>query len=168
MTKIISFKDAINFSESEKENGKTVGLIVGSFDILHLGHANLFSLAKKHCDVLIVGLDNDKTITLVKGETRPINNFSRRAKLLEQIQNIDKIFEIKRVAHHDSERAKKIYSSLLLKISPTHIFTHKTCDTHWHKKRDLAKENNIVCVLDKTTRITNSGTIIEQILAGEL
>jgi pantothenate synthetase len=42
MKKITTLKKAAAFSKNARKKGKTVGLVVGSFDILHLGHINLF------------------------------------------------------------------------------------------------------------------------------
>lgn len=165
--KIASINQVARFSKIEKQNNKTVGLVVGSFDIIHLGHINLFRYAKKHVDLLIVGLDNDKTIKLVKGKSRPVNNFKRRSELLSDLENVDKIFEIKTVSHHDSEEALEIYKDIVNKISPTHIFTHKTCDKHWSKKLKIAQQLGISFLLDKSKKITNSGTVLK-IITSEL
>ena len=121
MTKITTLNGAAVFSKAVQENGKTVGLVVGNFDIIHLGHINLFRFAKKHSNILIVGLDNDQTIKHVKGENRPINNFRRRAELLSELETIDKIFEIKTTSHHDSEEALEFYKQIVSRIS-LHIF----------------------------------------------
>ena len=167
MNKITTLNGAKKFSKHSQKAGKTDGLVVGSFDILHLGHIILFRYAKKNVDILIVGLDNDQTIKLVKGKNRPINNFKRRSELLSDLETIDKIFEIKTVSHHDSEEALENYQKIVAAISPTHIFTHKTCDSHWKQKDKIAKEMNITFLLEKGKKITNSGTIIK-ILSSEM
>jgi hypothetical protein len=109
-------------------------------------------------------LDNDRTIKLVKGSKRPINSFRRRAELLSDLETIDKIFKIKTTSHHDSEEALEYYGKLVSKISPTHIFTHKICDRHWKKKKKIAKKENIVFLLDKSPKVTNSGKILRILL----
>jgi cytidyltransferase-like protein len=167
MRRITTLSGAARFSKNAQKGGKTVGFVVGSFDIIHLGHINLFRFAKKHIDNLIVGLDNDQTIRLVKGENRPINNFNRRSELLSDLETIDKIFEIKTISHHDTEEALASYRKLVKEISPTHIFTHKICDKHWDKKKAIAKEMKIRFLLDNGEKITNSGKIIK-ILSTEL
>jgi cytidyltransferase-like protein len=161
--KVTTLKEAASFSRKVIKNGKTVGLVVGSFDILHLGHINLFRFAKRCVDYLIVGLDNDQTIKLVKGKNRPVNNFKRRADLLSELTSIDKIFLIEKVSHHDSEEALESYREIVGKIHPTHIFTHKICDKHWTRKKKVAKENGAVFLLDKSGKITHSGTILKKL-----
>lgn len=166
-TKITTLNGASRFSKNKQQNNKTVGLVVGSFDILHLGHTNLFHFAKKYADFLIVGLDNDETIKLVKGKNRPVNNYKRRSKLLTELENIDKVFIIKKTSTHGSEEAFEFYKNIVEKIKPTHIFTHKTCDKYWKKKRDIAQANKIKILLDNSRKITNSGTILDK-LSSEL
>ena len=165
MSKITTLGGAEDFSKEKRKKGQTVGLVVGSFDILHLGHTNLCRFAKKHVDNLIVGLDNDETIKLVKGKNRPINNYKNRAKLLSDLVTVDKIFQIENISHHDSEEAQESYSQLVTAICPSHTFTHKICDRHWQKKMRIAKENGIKMMFDKSKRITNSGTIIDKLNA---
>ncbi len=164
MTKLTSLAGAAKFSKKAKASGQTVGLVVGSFDILHLGHINLFRFAKRHIDVLIIGLDNDQTIKLVKGKNRPVNNFKRRSELLSDLLTIDKIFLIEKISFHGSEEALNGYQAIIDTIRPTHIFTHKLCDRHWNEKRRLAKESNITFLLDRSKRVTNSGKIIEKLI----
>lgn len=165
MHKITTLKGAAEFSKKCKKASKTVGLVVGSFDILHLGHINLFRYAKKFVNVLIIGLDNDETIRLVKGKTRPINNFKRRSDLLSDLETVDKIFRIETTSHHDSEEAVENYRKVVALISPTHVFTHKVCDGHWKNKKKIAKNNNITFLTDRSRKITNSGTILNRLEA---
>ena len=167
MNKVAELKEVIRFSKYQQKKGKKIGFVVGSFDIVHLGHLNLFRLAKRHVDFLIVGLDNDKTIKLVKGRSRPINNFKRRSNFLSDLVTVNKIFLIKNTSHHDSEEALDNYRNLVEKIKPTHIFTHLVCDKHWKQKRKIAKDYGIVFLADKSKKITTSGTILK-LLTSEL
>lgn len=63
----------------------------GCFDILHKGHVFYLQEAKKHGDVLIVGLNSDISVKRLKGDTRPINNEFDRAVVLEALKCIDYI-----------------------------------------------------------------------------
>ena len=44
----------------------------GCFDLLHQGHLDLLASAAKLGDRLIVGLNSDKSVKILKGENRPI------------------------------------------------------------------------------------------------
>ena len=61
----------------------------GCFDILHIGHLELFKYAKKLGDKLFVGIDSDDRIKKYKGENRPFNNQVIRLSFLQSIKYID-------------------------------------------------------------------------------
>lgn len=63
----------------------------GCFDILHIGHIELFKYAKSLGDKLIVGIDSDDRVKLLKGNNRPINNHVYRKQFLESIKYIDQV-----------------------------------------------------------------------------
>ena len=64
----------------------------GCFDILHVGHIELFKHAKSMGFKLYVGVDSDDKVKSDKGEDRPFNKQSDRIKVLESIKYIDKVF----------------------------------------------------------------------------
>jgi D-beta-D-heptose 7-phosphate kinase/D-beta-D-heptose 1-phosphate adenosyltransferase len=64
----------------------------GCFDIIHVGHIELFRYAKSLGNQLIVGIDSDLRVKKLKGENRPINCEHDRKILLESIKYIDKVF----------------------------------------------------------------------------
>ncbi len=63
----------------------------GCFDILHVGHIELFKYAKSLGSKLYVGIDSDEKVKLDKGDDRPFNKLSDRIKVLESIKYIDKV-----------------------------------------------------------------------------
>lgn len=63
----------------------------GCFDILHSGHASLLNESRDLGEVLIVGLNSDESVRLLKGEDRPINNQDDRAYLLSSIHAVDHV-----------------------------------------------------------------------------
>ncbi len=69
MNKIISTEQAIKLSEKIRNEGKTIALAGGCFDILHIGHIEYLANAKKHGDVLFVFLESDENIKKIKGPT---------------------------------------------------------------------------------------------------
>ena len=70
-----------------KKKNKKIVLSHGVFDLLHIGHIKHFSFAKKHGEILIVSLTQDKFIN--KGIGRPIFNQNLRAEMLSSISIID-------------------------------------------------------------------------------
>ena len=63
----------------------------GCFDILHIGHIELFKYARSLGDQLIVGIDSDNRVRSLKGTSRPINNQEYRKQLLNSIKYIDNV-----------------------------------------------------------------------------
>ena len=67
----------------------------GCFDILHRGHIELFKFAKQTAGEngkVIVGIDTDKRVSLMKGTTRPFNCQKDRKYVLESIGYIDNVY----------------------------------------------------------------------------
>tara|TARA_B100001029_G_scaffold175413_1_gene176814 strand:- start:1357 stop:1827 length:471 start_codon:yes stop_codon:yes gene_type:complete len=76
---------------SEIRNSKVIGFTNGCFDLLHKGHLHLIRESKKKCDFLIIGLNSDESVKLLKGESRPIENQNVRANNLSKIEDVDAI-----------------------------------------------------------------------------
>ncbi|MCX6075037.1 MAG: D-glycero-beta-D-manno-heptose-7-phosphate kinase [Campylobacterales bacterium] len=72
-----------------KKEGKTVVFTNGCFDILHVGHVKYLQEAKSYGDVLIVGLNTDDSVRVLKGPSRPINPEVDRAYILAALEAVD-------------------------------------------------------------------------------
>jgi D-beta-D-heptose 7-phosphate kinase/D-beta-D-heptose 1-phosphate adenosyltransferase len=76
-------------SEELKIRGKKIIFTNGCFDLLHAGHVRYLETAKSFGDVLILGLNSDKSVTMLKGEGRPINIQIDRAYILAALEAVD-------------------------------------------------------------------------------
>lgn len=72
-----------------KNRNKKIVFTNGCFDILHLGHLEYLNEAKKLGDVLFIGLNSDKSIRMIKGEGRPINDEHFRKEMLKNLKCVD-------------------------------------------------------------------------------
>lgn len=72
-----------------KSQNKTIVTTNGCFDILHVGHVRYLNQAKMLGDVLIVGLNTDKSVQKLKGPSRPINNENDRAEVMANLISVD-------------------------------------------------------------------------------
>ena len=72
-----------------QDSGKTVVTTNGCFDILHVGHVRYLTKTKSFADYSIVLLNSDKSVKLIKGEGRPINNEDDRAEILCALSCLD-------------------------------------------------------------------------------
>lgn len=71
-----------------KEQGKSLVFTNGSFDILHAGHVDYLSFAAEQGDCLLVGLNSDASVKRYKGDKRPINRESDRARVLAALESV--------------------------------------------------------------------------------
>jgi D-beta-D-heptose 7-phosphate kinase/D-beta-D-heptose 1-phosphate adenosyltransferase len=72
-----------------RQAGKIVVFTNGCFDLLHVGHVRYLTAAKEEGDVLVVGLNSDVSIQLIKGRQRPIVEQAQRAEILASLQIVD-------------------------------------------------------------------------------
>lgn len=72
-----------------RQGGKKIVFTNGCFDILHVGHVRYLTTAKSFGDILIVGLNTDESVKMLKGENRPINNEKDRAEVLLGLKAVD-------------------------------------------------------------------------------
>jgi D-beta-D-heptose 7-phosphate kinase/D-beta-D-heptose 1-phosphate adenosyltransferase len=63
----------------------------GVFDILHPGHLRYLQAARRHGDLLIVGLNSDASVRRNKGPARPINPELERAEILAALECVDAV-----------------------------------------------------------------------------
>jgi len=72
-----------------RAKGKRIATINGSFDVLHGGHLHILEQARKQGDVLVVGLNSDRSVAVYKGPGRPIMPQLRRAQILLALRAVD-------------------------------------------------------------------------------
>jgi D-beta-D-heptose 7-phosphate kinase/D-beta-D-heptose 1-phosphate adenosyltransferase len=72
-----------------RKKRKRVVFTNGTFDILHRGHVEYLTAAKKMGDVLIVGLNTDGSVRRLKGTGRPINTAGDRGTVLAALASVD-------------------------------------------------------------------------------
>jgi len=105
LNEIIEYESSLNKSTSDehiktfdeikdlaidlKNRGKKIVFTNGCFDILHVGHVKYLEEAKSFGDMLILGLNSDESVTVLKGEGRPINQQLDRAYILAALEPVD-------------------------------------------------------------------------------
>lgn len=81
----------INRVMSARKDGKTIGLVQGSWDLFHLGHLLYIKEARKLCDYLVVAMDSDEKIRKRKGNGRPIIPEEERSEFIRQLNIADEV-----------------------------------------------------------------------------
>lgn len=76
---------------SLKSKNKKIVFTNGCFDILHLGHLKYLEESKKLGDFLIVAINSDESVKILKGSGRPVNNYTLRSKNLMKLKFVDEV-----------------------------------------------------------------------------
>jgi len=89
MGKIKTLPEIKKIVNDFKKKGKKIVFTNGCFDIIHAGHIKILKKAKSLGDILIVGLNKDKSVRKLKGENRPIMKEKHRAEILASFEMVD-------------------------------------------------------------------------------
>lgn len=84
--------EAVAFAAQARQDGKTIVFTNGVFDILHPGHTRYLRDARALGDVLIVGVNSDRSVrALNKAPDRPINSEEERREVLAALASVDAV-----------------------------------------------------------------------------
>jgi rfaE bifunctional protein nucleotidyltransferase chain/domain len=89
MTKILAVEELVRKREALRRDGLAVVFTNGCFDLLHPGHVRYLADARSLGDVLVVALNSDRSVRILKGEGRPILNEQERAEVVAALQAVD-------------------------------------------------------------------------------
>lgn len=71
--------------------GERVVFTNGCFDLLHAGHVTYLEQARRQGDRLVVGLNTDRSVSALKGPTRPVIHENDRARVLAALESVDAV-----------------------------------------------------------------------------
>jgi D-glycero-beta-D-manno-heptose 1-phosphate adenylyltransferase len=89
--KLLGRSPAADHARALREQGKTVILANGAFDMLHVGHVRYLAAARALGDVLFVAVNSDASVRALKGPSRPIMPEDERVELLSHLECVDHI-----------------------------------------------------------------------------
>jgi D-beta-D-heptose 7-phosphate kinase/D-beta-D-heptose 1-phosphate adenosyltransferase len=72
-----------------KSKGDRIVFTNGCFDLLHVGHVRLLEASRRLGDCLIVGINTDRSVSELKGPTRPVVAETARAEVLGALRAVD-------------------------------------------------------------------------------
>jgi D-beta-D-heptose 7-phosphate kinase / D-beta-D-heptose 1-phosphate adenosyltransferase len=87
--RLASDNDALEQIRKWQAQGLKVGFTNGCFDIVHKGHVNYLEQARSNCDRLVLALNSDASVKILKGPTRPINDEEARAAVMGSLSSVD-------------------------------------------------------------------------------
>src|SRR5271155_4837011 len=81
-SKIVSRERLRELLAEHKRAGAKIVFSNGCFDTLHVGHVRYLEGARREGDILVVGVNSDSSVCVLKGPGRPILDENARARLL--------------------------------------------------------------------------------------
>ena len=89
---VLTREDASEYAARERSRGRVIVFTNGVFDILHPGHTRYLRDARALGDLLIVGINSDRSArSLGKAPDRPINTEAERAEVLAALASVDAV-----------------------------------------------------------------------------
>ncbi|MEO5339211.1 MAG: bifunctional D-glycero-beta-D-manno-heptose-7-phosphate kinase/D-glycero-beta-D-manno-heptose 1-phosphate adenylyltransferase HldE [Magnetococcus sp. MYC-9] len=87
--KIATLEAAQHRVQQWRRHGETLVFTNGCFDLLHAGHVSYLEKARQLGRRLVVGLNTDRSVTALKGPTRPVIHEADRARVLAAMAAVD-------------------------------------------------------------------------------
>ena len=89
MGRTLSEHDLAAAIHAERAEGHTVAFANGCFDVLHVGHVRYLADAKAQADRLVVAINDDGSVSGLKGPGRPILSGADRAEMVAALESVD-------------------------------------------------------------------------------
>jgi rfaE bifunctional protein nucleotidyltransferase chain/domain len=90
-TKLRTLEELVDIVRTERAAERVVVFSNGCFDLLHAGHIRYLESAKKEGDVLIVGINGDRSVRELKGPGRPLMPEAERAEIISALECVDHV-----------------------------------------------------------------------------
>jgi rfaE bifunctional protein nucleotidyltransferase chain/domain len=89
VSKVVSHDELVRRVADERAAGRTIAFANGCFDLVHVGHIRYLESAAREADVLVVAINDDHTVRMLKGEGRPVLPAADRAELVAALRCVD-------------------------------------------------------------------------------
>jgi rfaE bifunctional protein nucleotidyltransferase chain/domain len=89
MGQILSEDQLVEVVARDRSQGRRIALANGCFDLLHVGHVRYLRGAAAEADRLVVAVNDDRTVTALKGPGRPIVPANERSEIIAAFQSVD-------------------------------------------------------------------------------
>jgi D-beta-D-heptose 7-phosphate kinase/D-beta-D-heptose 1-phosphate adenosyltransferase len=87
-TKIKVLDELEEILNSHRKENKKIVFTNGCFDILHVGHIEYLKFSRRQGDVLVIGLNTDRSVREQKGDKRPFVSEDERARLISALEDV--------------------------------------------------------------------------------
>lgn len=154
MKKIKTLAELRKIVASEKARGKTIVLANGCFDLFHVGHIRYLRGAKSKGDILVVGLNSDRSVRRLKGRGRPILPQQERAEILAAFSFVDYVVIF----------SEPNVEKLLLSLKPDSHVKGSDYSEDTVPEREIVKAYGGKVAIAGGPKIRDTSKIIERIL----
>ena len=89
MGSVVTLQETKRIRQQARQNGQRVVFTNGCFDFLHRGHVEYLLQAKAYGQLLIVGVNSDRSVRALKGPGRPVSSEVGRAAVLSALACVD-------------------------------------------------------------------------------
>ena len=86
---ILSTDDAVAYVNRSRADGRRIVFTNGVFDLLHPGHLRYLQQSRGLGNTLVVGVNSDRSVRAIKGESRPVTPEHERAEILAALACVD-------------------------------------------------------------------------------
>src|SRR5438128_11028574 len=90
-SRILDRKTLVARVQAARQGGARIVLTNGCFDVLHVGHVRYLQGARDLGDLLVVGINSDAQVAILKGEGRPLLAAGERAELVASLAAVDMV-----------------------------------------------------------------------------
>lgn len=87
--KIFTDRQKLSETLSSVRGSRRVVFTNGCFDLLHVGHVRYLQEAREQGDILVVALNTDKSVQVLKGPSRPVQHEMDRAEIMASLACVD-------------------------------------------------------------------------------
>lgn len=89
MGRVVEREELVRLVAADRAAGRTIALANGCFDLLHVGHVRYLAGAAAEADRLVVAINDDESVAMLKGAGRPILPAADRAMLVAALRMTD-------------------------------------------------------------------------------
>ena len=109
MGRVLAQEELLQVTAPQRRGPRRVVFTNGCFDLLHPGHIQTLEAARSLGDLLVVGVNSDRSVRALKGPDRPIVPESERAEILAALEAVDfvVIFDSETPARADRQPASR-------------------------------------------------------------
>ena len=151
---ITDYKKLSEITKSLRLINLKIVLVMGTYDLTHIGHARYLEKAKEQGAVVIVGVDPDKAVKIRKGPRRPIVPEIERMEMLTHLRHIDLVTLAK---DYDS---KGICGYKLVQVIKPDVFVTSKMNSYTQKQiQEIKKYANKLVTFPIQAQTTTSARI---------